>query len=119
MSGKKKPGSGRQQRYIQASILLGLYSHPSYGYELINTIQSYGFIEGAAPPGMVYRHLRQMENDNLVKSEWDTKDAGAAKRIYNLTEEGKEVLDLWIQLMEEKMKKLNNFIKMYNDEKII
>jgi len=113
MSHKNMPGSGRQERYIQASILLGLASSSSYGYELISTIQSFGFIEGTAPPGMIYRHLRQMEEDNMVKSEWDTGETGAAKRIYTITEEGREVLSLWIQFMETNAEKLNNFIQMY------
>ena len=113
MPHKNMPGSGRQERYIQASILLGLVSAPSYGYELITTIQSFGFIQGAAPPGMIYRHLRQMEEDNLVRSQWETQDAGAAKRIYTITDEGREVLDLWINFMQTNADKLNNFIKMY------
>ncbi len=116
MTHKNMPGSGRQERYIQASVLLGLASAPSYGYELISTIQSFGFIEGAAPPGMIYRHLRQMEEDNLVKSEWETKEAGAAKRIYTITDEGREVLDLWIQFMQTNADKLNNFINMYKEK---
>ena len=116
MTHKNMPGSGRQERYIQASVLLGLASAPSYGYELISTIQSFGFIEGAAPPGMIYRHLRQMEEDNLVKSEWETKEAGAAKRIYTITDEGREVLDLWIQFMQTNADKLNNFISMYKEK---
>lgn len=107
------PGSGRQERYIQASILLGLLSESSYGYELIGTIQSFGFIEGDAPPGMVYRHLRQMEDDNLVRSRWDTGQSGAAKRIYTITDEGKEVLSYWIAFMKGKAEKLNNFVEMY------
>jgi len=113
MSHKNMPGSGRQERYIQASVLLGLVSAPSYGYELISTIQSFGFIEGTAPPGMIYRHLRQMEEDNMVRSEWETKEAGAAKRIYTITDEGREVLDLWIQFMQAGADKLNHFIQMY------
>lgn len=113
MEEKNLPGSGRQERYIQASILLGLNAGPSYGYELINTIQLYGFIEGTAPPGMVYRHLRQMEEDNLVRSEWETPDAGAAKRIYTMTEEGREVLDLWVRYMEAQAAKLLAFVQMY------
>jgi poly-beta-hydroxybutyrate-responsive repressor len=110
-----KPGSGRQERYIQASILLGLNSRPSYGYELIGTIQSFGFVQGDAPPGMVYRHLRQMEEDNLVLSEWETQQAGAAKRIYTITEEGREVLSCWIRFMQDKAEKLNAFVRMYQD----
>lgn len=107
------PGSGRQERYIQASILLGLLTKSSYGYELISSIQSFGFIEGEAPPGMIYRHLRQMEDDNLVQSQWDTGDSGAAKRIYNITDEGREILSYWIAFMEGKARKLNNFVLMY------
>lgn len=116
MSHKNRPGSGRQERYIQASVLLGLASAPSYGYELITTIQSFGFIEGTAPPGMIYRHLRQMEEDNMVRSQWDTKETGAAKRIYTITDEGKQVLGLWIQFMQASADKLNNFIQMYRDK---
>lgn len=110
-----KPGTGRQERYIQASILLGLLTRSSYGYELISSIQSFGFIEGEAPPGMVYRHLRQMEEDNLVKSHWDTGDGGAAKRVYTITDEGREVLSYWISFMEGKATKLINFVKMYRN----
>ncbi len=109
------PGSGRQERYIQASILLGLISKPSYGYELISTIQTYGFIHGEAPPGMIYRHLRQMEDDNLVQSEWDTKQSGAAKRIYTITQEGEEILTHWIKFMTDKASKLNHFVQMYEN----
>lgn len=116
MSHKNTPGAGRQERYIQASVLLGLVSAPSYGYELITTIQSFGFIEGAAPPGMIYRHLRQMEDDNMVKSEWETRESGAAKRIYTITDEGQEVLDLWIQFMQASADKLTNFIRMYKEK---
>jgi poly-beta-hydroxybutyrate-responsive repressor len=112
-----KPGSGRQERYLQASILLGLISKSSYGYELISNIQSYGFIEGDAPPGMIYRHLRQMEEDNLVQSQWETKEAGAAKRIYTITEEGREVLAFWVKFMAGKAEKLNRFVRMYHDVK--
>ena len=110
-----KPGAGRQERYIQASILMGLLSGTSYGYELITTIQSYGFIEGTAPPGMVYRHLRQMEEDNLVSSQWDTGQAGAAKRTYTITDEGREVLSHWIAFMASKAEKLNRFVAMYGE----
>ncbi len=110
-----KPGSNRQERYLQATILLGLISNPSYGYELIGNMQSYGFIDGDAPPGMIYRHLRQMEEDNLVQSQWETKEAGAPKRIYTITEEGKEVLDFWVKFMAKKAKKLNDFVRMYED----
>lgn len=104
---------GKQERYIQPSILLGLFLEPSYGYELIQNIQRFGFVEGQAPPGMIYRHLRQLEQDGLVFSKWETEGAGPAKRVYNLTEEGKEVLAIWIGYMRRHAENLTAFINDY------
>lgn len=104
---------GKRERYFQPSILLGLYSRPSYGYELIQNIQKFGFVEGQAPPGMIYRHLHQLEGDGLVSSEWNTEAAGPAKRIYYLSEEGKEMLALWVDYMEEQAKTLSAFVEKY------
>lgn len=111
---KEGPGSGKQERYIQPSILMGLRNKSSYGYELIHNIQDFGFIEGQAPPGMIYRHLRQLEEDGLVESEWKTEGSGAAKRIYTITHEGEEVLAIWIEYMESQVRKLKRFIDMFS-----
>ncbi len=108
-----QPGSGKQERYIQPSILLGLQLRPSYGYELIHNIKDFGFVEGQAPPGMIYRHLRQLEEDGLVVSEWKTEGTGPAKRIYSLTDNGREMLALWIDHMRAVAEKLQNFIEIY------
>jgi PadR family transcriptional regulator, regulatory protein PadR len=110
---QRRPQQGKKDRYMQPSILMGLYTKPSYGYELIQTIQRFGFVEGQAPPGMIYRHLRQLEEDGLVFSEWITEGAGPAKRIYQLTDEGKEMLAIWIGYMEKQAQNLNNLIKEY------
>ena len=104
---------GKRERYIQPSILLGLYGRPSYGYELIQDIQKYGFVQGQAPPGMIYRHLRQLEEDGLVRSEWETEGGGPAKRMYRITSEGQEVLRLWIEFMETQAENLRHFISAY------
>ena len=111
---KKHAFQGKQERYIQPSILFGLNIEPSYGYELIQNIQEFGFIEGTAPPGMIYRHLRQLEEDKLVQSNWETEGAGPAKRMYTITEDGKEVLRIWIEYMRKQVKNLNAFIEGYN-----
>jgi PadR family transcriptional regulator PadR len=104
---------GKQERYIQPSVLLGLLLKASYGYEIIQTIQRFGFVEGQAPPGMIYRHLRQLEEDGLVSSKWETEGAGPAKRMYDITEEGKEILSAWIDYMKRQAQNLNAFIETY------
>jgi len=114
---QRRPQHGKKDRYMQPSILMGLYSKPSYGYELIQTIQRFGFVEGQAPPGMIYRHLRQLEEDGLVTSEWETEGAGPAKRIYQLTDGGLQMLSLWIGYMEKQVENLNELIKQYYETK--
>jgi len=109
---KARPEQGKRERYMQPSILLGLYPKPSYGYELIQNIQRFGFVEGQAPPGMIYRHLHQLEGDGLVSSEWDT-GVGPAKRMYRLTEEGRQMLALWVEYMERQARNLSAFVEQY------
>ena len=111
----RQPGSGKRERYIQPSILMGLCRKDSYGYELIHSLQEFGFVKGEAPPGMIYRHLRQLEDDGLVVSEWITEAAGPAKRMYRLTEEGREVLALWVEHMAAQAARLDRFVRIYRE----
>jgi poly-beta-hydroxybutyrate-responsive repressor len=109
------PGSKKTERYIQPSILLALKIKPSYGYELIHKISQFGFVEGQAPPGMIYRHLRDLEENGLVESDWETDGTGPAKRVYQLTWEGHEVLAAWITYLEKQAENLRRFIERYKD----
>jgi len=111
--GKRQAGSGKAERYMQPSLLMGLKRKPSYGYEIIQSIQEFGFVDGPAPPGMIYRHLRDLEAAGLVSSSWKTEGTGPAKRVYELTPEGEEALALWAEYMEQQAQKLTSFIKAY------
>ncbi|MEA2039625.1 MAG: helix-turn-helix transcriptional regulator [Thermodesulfobacteriota bacterium] len=110
-----EPSHGKRERYIQPSILMGLYAKQSYGYELIQNIQRFGFVEGQAPPGMIYRHLRQLEENGLVSSKWETDGTGPAKRMYRITLEGKEVLAIWVEYMEKQADTLSKFVGHYRN----
>jgi poly-beta-hydroxybutyrate-responsive repressor len=112
------PGTGKQERYLQPSILLSLRQTPSYGYEIIGALQRFGFIQGSAPPGMIYRHLRQLEADGLVTSHWETQGTGPAKRIYDITPEGNEALELWVAHMELLRDKLADFVATFRRSEV-
>jgi len=108
-----RPGAGKPERYMQPSILMALQRKPSYGYELIQEIPQFGFLEGPAPPGMIYRHLRDLERDGLVVSEWEAEGSGPAKRVYRLTGDGEAVLALWVEFMERQAGRLTAFVDRY------
>lgn len=108
-----KIGPGKPDRYMQPSILMALLGGESYGYELSQRIGEYGFLRGDVPPGMIYRHLRQMEDERLVISRWEAQGTGPARRVYAITEEGREVLDAWIGYMERQARVLSAFVSRY------
>ena len=54
--------------------LVLLKEESSHGYELMERMEEeFGFEE--INPGSVYRTLRQMENEGLCQSEWETPSA--------------------------------------------
>ena len=109
----EKTGPGKPDRYIQPSILMSLLGGESYGYEMLQQIGEYGFINGDAPPGMIYRHLRQMEDDQLVQSRWEAEGTGPARRVYAITPAGREELEAWIDYMRRHAKTLTDFVERY------
>jgi poly-beta-hydroxybutyrate-responsive repressor len=112
-----KPGAGpgKPERYVQPSILMALMQGRAHGYELIARLPDYGFIRGDAPPGMVYRHLRQMEDEGLLSSEWEPQESGPARRVYAITDDGREMLDVWVRYMEAQARTLQTFVGLYKE----
>jgi PadR family transcriptional regulator PadR len=41
-----------------------------------------------------------MENEGLCESEWETSEAGPARRMYFITEAGETYLDAWADACE-------------------
>lgn len=102
---------GRMQRFIEPCLLLLLTQNPTYGYDLIDKLGKFGF--ESPDPGTIYRYLRQLEEKEMVTSEWDTKSSGPAKRSYRVTKEGREYLETWVVRIEKNKEILNRFIDEY------
>jgi DNA-binding PadR family transcriptional regulator len=72
-------------------ILQMLENHPMHGYEILITIQkSFGVYCGAST---IYPILNKMEKKKHVKYRWNM-DTDRPKKIYELTTQGKSMLDL-------------------------
>jgi DNA-binding PadR family transcriptional regulator len=65
--------------------------------------------------GAVYRNLRGMESEGWVKSKWNTKGAGPAKRIYRITPQGEEILHGWAITVRKRKEALDQFLKLYQN----
>jgi poly-beta-hydroxybutyrate-responsive repressor len=108
----KMPGTAPKNLMIPA-LLLTLSNWSLHGYKLIQELTRFGFT--SVDQGNVYRILRQMEKDNLIKSEWDTTEGGPAKRIYSITEAGKNYLQTCTDGLEQYQSILNRFFSLYMD----
>jgi poly-beta-hydroxybutyrate-responsive repressor len=103
----------RVPRQLQPLILLILKGKDSYGYELIEKISEFRFHDSPPDVGAVYRNLRSMEKEGWVKSKWDTKGSGPAKRIYRITSQGEEILHGWAITLRKRREALDQFLNLY------
>lgn len=99
--------------FIVPFVLLSLRDINLHGYKIMQQLIDYGF--SAIDQGNLYRMLRQLEKQDMVKSKWDTSEAGPAKRIYSLTEAGEKYLNTCVNSFEQYQSLLNSFFNMYTN----
>ena len=93
---------GTLDRLIQPAILVVLTKGPLHGYRLAERISALpGFVGHKPDVSGVYRLLKLMEGKGLVQAAWDTSSGGPAKRLYQLTADGKACLHRWIKTLEQ------------------
>ena len=111
-AGPPQSSGGRMHARLQPWLLLLLLQKPTHGYELMERL-AHGQDMPAAAPGLLYRTLRQLEEDGMVRSSWDTEGKGPARRLYQVTPEGAEYLDAWAVNIRLMRKRLDRFLADY------
>ena len=110
-SGKFHGIKASPTHWLMPVLLLALREYNSYGYELMERATAFGF--KAMNPGTVYRTLRQMEENGIVKSTWNTTNGGAARRMYSITDAGEAYLDFWAHALEQYRNNIDAFFRLY------
>jgi poly-beta-hydroxybutyrate-responsive repressor len=100
--------------FVQPWLLLLLLQKPSHGYELMERLGQDEEIPDA-DPGLLYRTLRQLEEDGLVRSTWDTEGKGPARRLYEVTPEGVDYLHAWAVNVRRTRERLDRFLVEYTN----
>ena len=115
---ERKPetqGSGkaeaRPRNWLVPVVLVTLRELNSYGYDLMERAAAFGF--EAMNPGTLYRTLRQMEKNGVVKSKWETSKGGPARRVYSITEAGEAYLEFWAEALEQYRRNMDAFFRLY------
>jgi PadR family transcriptional regulator PadR len=103
---------GRVERFLEPALLLLLAEQPAHGYELVDRAAE--VIPGERPElGGLYRVLRALEEDGLVRSKWDADEPGPAKRMYELTPAGRELLRAWAKALKQTHQVVDAFLKRF------
>ena len=99
----------RVERLGEAALLVLLAERPTHGYELLDALP--GLVgSDRVDVGNLYRVLRALEDEGLVRSEWSADLPGPAKRTYWLTDEGRAALDAWLDALESLRGELDGFL---------
>ena len=84
------PAQVLPNNFLRPCLLLLLREQPAHGYDLLERLRPLGFSRD--DPGRLYRALRQLETDGLVRSVWEKSTSGPDRRMYELTRGGMETL---------------------------
>ena len=101
----------RPRNWLTPVALAMLQEESSYGYELMERLEEFGFEQIRA--GTLYRSLRRTDKEGLSKSEWDTSEGGPARRMYSINEAGESYLAAWAQACEQYQNVMDSFARAY------
>lgn len=99
------------RNYLRPCLLLLLAEGTSHGYELLEQVGSLGL--DRVDPGGLYRCLRAMDEEGLVRSTWEPSASGPARRTYELTDEGREWLHVVAGSLAEVARSLMTYRRRY------
>ncbi len=101
------------KNFMRPCLLLLLREQPTHGYDLLERLKSFGF--EPADPGRLYRSLRALERDGLVRSTWERSASGPDRRIYQLTRAGMEELHLRARALAGTRRLMEAFLGRYEE----
>ena len=85
-----EPTPALPKNFLRPCLLLLLREQPAHGYDLLERVQALGF--DGSDPGGLYRALRALEKETLVRSVWEPSETGPDRRTYEITRAGMEEL---------------------------
>jgi PadR family transcriptional regulator, regulatory protein PadR len=105
----------RVERFAEPVALLLLRERPEHGYELLDQLPE--LTGERVDMGNLYRFLRLLEAEGIVHSNWDDDAPGPSKRVYELTDEGRVLLDEWAGALRDAQGRIDGFLTRYAERR--
>ena len=94
-------------------MLAILAKGPLHGYELAKTIGEIPhFLDEAPDVSGVYRMLKTLEARGVVTSDWDVSKDGRPKRLFTITDNGRQCLQHWGGTLHNYHKAIGSLLKV-------
>lgn len=107
-------GFGRLNRLVEPAVLYLLATgQATHGYEIITAANDLYLTDAVIDAAAVYRVLRDLEDQGCVVSTWSTEGSGPARRVYQITDMGRQRLSEWVQLIERRAQQMQEFAERY------
>jgi len=106
----------RVERLVEPALLLLLHERPRHGYDLLENIPALVGDGGEADLSNLYRLLRGLESEGLVTSRWDVGAGGPARRVYQLTPAGTQLLKAWATALASTGEVIATFLARFDEK---
>ena len=99
-------------KLLQPAVLAILMKGPLHGYELTRKIAEIPYFLDETPDmSGIYRILKTMEERVMVTSDWDMSEGRRPKRIFAITETGRQCLEQWNSTLQNYHKVVGSLLK--------
>jgi PadR family transcriptional regulator PadR len=106
------PGwTGGMRDMLVPYVLLAVSLQRAHGYLIEEYLRSLGAF--SIELSTLYRTLRQLEKDGLLRSAWEPGPSGPARRVYSLTDAGRAWLDAWAGALVGYRELIDRFFGLY------
>ena len=117
MRGQGRHGGGfgkrRGRNLLRPTLLFLMHQGPAHGYDLVDRLRSFGIED--IDPSLIYRALRDMEEEGSIQSTWnEEKTQGPPRRVYTLTAEGNDSLHFYIEDLQTTRSRIDQLLQAYN-----
>ncbi|MBI3945153.1 MAG: helix-turn-helix transcriptional regulator [Armatimonadetes bacterium] len=96
-----------------AALFLLATRRATHGYDIIARANELYLTDSAIDAAAVYRTLRDLEDQGCVRSAWSTEGAGPARRVYEITDPGRQRLAAWVTVIERRAANMQQFVQQY------
>ena len=115
--GRGRGGRGRRRQrvmsFLQPCLLLMLRRGEAHGYSLIDGLNEFGFDPDRFDPSLIYRALRDLEDNGFATSRWDDESQGPRRRVYQITANGEDYLKVWIEDLRRTQREIIALLSAY------